>query len=72
MLQVLVNDWNAEAVPTVHSGEAVYGSYTNIALTAAVIENNSVTATSGTAVTLGTATPTSGVELAWLAFEMKP
>jgi hypothetical protein len=69
---LIYNDWNAEAVPTVPSGETVYGSYTNIALTAAVIENNSVTATSGTAVTLGTSTPTSGVELAWIAFEMKP
>jgi hypothetical protein len=65
-------DWQAKAVPAVPSGETVYSSYTNTELTAAVIENNSVTAISGTAVTIGTSTPTSGVDLAWLAFEMVP
>jgi hypothetical protein len=65
-------DWNANAVPTVPSGETVYNSYTNTMLTAAVIKNNSVTATAGTAVTIKTSTPTSGVDLAWLAFEIIP
>jgi len=65
-------DYAAQAVPTVPSGETVYSSYTNTMLTAAVIENNSVTATAGTAVTIKTSTPTSGVDLAWLAFEIIP
>jgi hypothetical protein len=65
-------DWNANAVPTVPSGETVYSSYTNTMLTAAVIKNNSVTATAGTSVTIKTSTPTSGVDLAWLAFEIIP
>jgi hypothetical protein len=65
-------DYQAGAVPTVPSGETVYSSYTNSMLTSAVIKNNSVTATAGTAVTIGTSKPTSGDELAWLAFEMNP
>jgi len=66
-------DWGAVGVPTAGSGQTIDSSYHVAGQDSyAVINQNSTTATAGTTVTMSTTAPTSGLQLAYIFFEMKP
>ncbi|MBA4387616.1 MAG: hypothetical protein C0404_06515 [Verrucomicrobia bacterium] len=70
---LLYADWNVGPVPTAGSNQTVYDSYTVSNFdTYAIIKQNSVTATSGSSVTMSTTAPTSGAQISHLYFEMRP
>lgn len=70
---MLYGDWNAAGAPTAGTGQTVYDSY-HVASTDsyALIQRDAVTSTSGSSVTLSTATPASGGNISYLLFEMMP
>jgi hypothetical protein len=70
---LMYGDWIAQGVPTVPGDETIYDSYhINGEDSYALIDSNSTTATSGTAVTLSATAPASPTQITYIYFEVVP